>query len=247
MTMVHNEAVFLPIWLAYYSRFFEPEDIFVLDNDSTDGSTEGDGFVRIPAPHDTVDHAWMARTLERFQHELLDRYEIVLVTEVDEIVAPVTEWGTLGEYLDGFDEEWVNCLCYEILHMKEEEPSIRLDQPILEQRRYWYPNDGYDKPAVATVPMSWGLGLHGRGDHQAKIDPDLRLIHLHRMDYDICLERHRTRRRRRWASRDQSESWGAHNQITDEAEFERWFYEDSCFDSIEIRPEEVPTGWRGLF
>ena len=43
VTMVHNESVFLPIWLRYYSRFFAPEDIYVLDNDSTDGSTDRGG------------------------------------------------------------------------------------------------------------------------------------------------------------------------------------------------------------
>ncbi len=84
--MVHNEPFFLPIWLRYYSRFFAAEDIYVLDNDSTDGSTDRDGFVRIPVSHDRVDHTWMVRTIEELQHELLERYDVVLVTDVDEIV-----------------------------------------------------------------------------------------------------------------------------------------------------------------
>ena len=44
---------------------------------------------------------------------------MVLVTDVDEIVAPVPEWGPLDHYLDHFDEEWVNCLGYEILHQRD--------------------------------------------------------------------------------------------------------------------------------
>lgn len=48
ITIVHNEPVFLPIWLRYYARFFGAEDLYVLDNDTTGGSTDGDGFVRIP-------------------------------------------------------------------------------------------------------------------------------------------------------------------------------------------------------
>ena len=32
-TMVQNEAVFLPIWLRYYSRFFAPDDIYVFDHE----------------------------------------------------------------------------------------------------------------------------------------------------------------------------------------------------------------------
>ena len=49
VTMVHNEPVFLPIWLRYYSRFFAPDDIYVLDNDThATARPTGDGFVRIP-------------------------------------------------------------------------------------------------------------------------------------------------------------------------------------------------------
>ena len=127
--MVHNEPVFLPIWLGYYSRFFDPPNIYVFDNESDDGSTDRDGFVRMPVRHNRVDHTWMLRTIQDFQHELLDRYDVVLVTDVDEIVAPDPRWGTLGEYLDRFDEEWVNCLGYELLHVREEEPPLRLDRP----------------------------------------------------------------------------------------------------------------------
>lgn len=247
ITMVHNEPIFLPIWLRYYSRFFAPEDMFVLDHETSDGSTERDGFVRIPVEHDSVDHTWMVRTIEELQHDLLDRYDVVVVTDVDEIIAPVPTHGNLGDYLDRFDEDWVNCLGYEILHMKESEPPLRLGVPILDQRSHWYFNGAYDKAALAMVPMSWRPGFHGRSDFEFNPDPDLRLIHLHRMDYGICIERHRTRDRRPWAPQDADERWAIHNRITDEAEFESWFYEDSCFDGFEMRVERIDPMWRGVF
>jgi Glycosyl transferase family 2 len=247
ITIVHNENVFLPIWLSYYSRFFAAQDIYVLDNESTDGSTSRPGFVRIPVAHDRVDHVWMVRTIEDLQHELFSRYDLVLVTDVDEIIAPAPQVGTLGGYLDRFDEEFVNCLGYELLHQRDREPALQLDRPILDQRHCWFFNGGYDKAAVATIPMRWRPGFHGREDFQYHLDPDLRLIHLHRMDYGICLERHRTRQRRTWAEHDTREGWARHNQIIDESEFERWFYEDSCFEGFEIQPEEIQAPWRGLF
>jgi hypothetical protein len=247
ITMVHNEPVFLPIWLGYYSRFFGPEDIYVFDNETDDGSTQRDGFVRIPVRHNRVDHTWMLNTIQDLQHELLERYDMVLVTDVDEIVGPDPSWGTLGEYLDRFDEEWVNCLGYELLHVRDEEPPLQLDQPILSQRRYWYFNDAYNKAALASVPMEWTPGFHGRTDGSYALDPDLRMIHLHRMDYQICLERHRTRSRKRWARRDARRGWASHNRIVDEQEFERWFYEDAYFERFEVRPERIPEAWRGLF
>jgi hypothetical protein len=41
VTMAHNEAVFLPIWWKYYARFFAPEDIYIIDHDTTDASPRG--------------------------------------------------------------------------------------------------------------------------------------------------------------------------------------------------------------
>ena len=247
ITMVHNEPVFLPIWLGYYSRWFRPEDIYVLDNETTDGSTERDGFVRVPVAHDRVDHTWMVRTIEELQQELVDRYDVVLVTDVDEIVTPVPECGTLAEYLDRFDEEYVNCLGYEILHRPTEEPPLDLARPVLDQRGWWFINDGYDKAALATVPMRWRPGFHGREDYGFNPDPDLRLVHLHRMDYELCRERHRTRRRRAWAEEDVRLRWATHNRLTEDAEFDRWFHADSGFEGIPIAPERIPASWRGLF
>jgi hypothetical protein len=246
ITMVHNEPVFLPIWLGYYSRFFDPQDIYVFDNESDDDSAGGGGFVRMPVRHGRVDHTWMLRTIQDLQHELLGHYDMVLVTDVDEIVAPDPRWGTLGDYLDRFDEEWVNCLGYELLHLRDEEPPLRLDRPILAQRRYWYFNDAYNKAALASAPMEWTPGFHGRTDGSYNLDPDLRMIHLHRMDYELCLQRHRIRSRRRWARRDARRGWAGHNRIVEEAEFERWFYEDAYFERFEVKPERIPEAWRGL-
>jgi glycosyl transferase family 2 len=247
ITMVYNEPVFLPLWLRYYSRFFRSEDIYVLDNETSDGSTSRDGFVRIPVKHESVDHTWMLRTVQELQHELLGRYELVLVTDVDEIVAPAPRRGNLDEYLEGFDEDWVNCLGYELLHMRKSEPPLDLSRPVLDQRGWWFFNGACDKAALATVPMEWRPGFHGREDFHYRLDPDLRLIHLHRMDYDICLARHRNRRAKPWAEHDARAGWALHNRITDEAEFERWFYEDSCFEDFEIKPERIPPSWRGVF
>lgn len=249
ITIVHDEAAFLPVWLGYYSRFFAAADIYVLDHQTTDGSTDRDGFVRIPVSHESVDHTWMVRTIESVQHELLDGvYDTVLVTDVDELVAPDPRHGTLGDYLDRFDEDFVNCLGYEILQLPDEAP-LDPDRPVLEQRRWWFANDGYDKPALATVPMTWKPGFHSRADGEMNLDPDLRLVHLHRMDYGICLARHRQRFELAWDERDVGAGWASHNRIAEEDEFDRWFYEDSCFEGagIHIDPEPIPSAWRGLF
>jgi hypothetical protein len=247
VTMVHNEPVFLPLWLGYYGRYFGPQDIYVFDNETTDGSTERPGFVRMPAERDSVDALWTLDTIQSFQHELMNSYELVVVTDVDEFVCPVPKHGTLGDYLDSFDEEWVNCLGYELLHRRELEAPLDLGKPIMSQRHWWFPNGAYDKATLTTAPLTWRAGFHGRADYHYNLDPDLRLIHLHRMDYDICHDRHRSRGGRRYADLDEEKKWALHNRITDDAQFERWFYEDSCFEGLEIKLEEIPSNWQEAF
>lgn len=243
ITIVHNEPVMLPLWLRYYSRFFAPQDIYVLDNGGA-----GDGpFNRVAVEHETVDHEWMVGTVERLQHELIERYDVVVVCDVDELVVANPAHGTLGDYLDRFEEEWVNCLGYELLHIKDSEPELELERPILRQRGHWFFNGAYDKAAVAMVPMHWRPGFHGRADSKYNLEPDLRLVHLHRMDFALCRERHRIRSRKAWAERDARDGWARHNQIVEEGEFEHWFYEDSSTPWVSIDPEPIPQLWRAAF
>jgi hypothetical protein len=248
LTIVHNEPVFLPIWLGYYSRFFAPEDIYVLDHETSDGSTNRDGFVRIPVTHESVDHMWMVRTIEQQQHELFERYDVVLVTDVDEIVAPLPECGTLGEYIDRLDEEeFRTCYGFELIHLIDREGPFDPSRKVLDQRRHWFHNGAYSKSALTMKPCRWEPGFHARADGRRHLDPDLRLIHLHRMDYDICLARHRYRRGRRWNERDLSENWARHNLVVDDDDFARWFYGDNSVDDLELRVQEMPASWKGLF
>ena len=75
LTMVHNESVFLPLWLRYYSRFFAPRT-------STSSTTTrptvrrragGSSGSRSPTTRSTTP-GWCGRS--RTQHELLDRYDV---------------------------------------------------------------------------------------------------------------------------------------------------------------------------
>jgi hypothetical protein len=255
ITVVHNEPVFLPIWLSYYSRFFAPDDLYVIDNETTDGSTDIGGFVRIPGKYDPV-ASGNVKAVEKLQHELLEgEYDVVLVTDVDEIVTPTPEWGTLGEYMDEFTESFVTCIGYELLHMIDREEPYDPSRPILDQRGYWFANGAYNKSALATEPMSWVPGFHHRTDERVNYDPDLRLIHLHRMDYEICRARHLSRMDGTSTELDREDGPSVSNWPGEEGDFgrwfygQRWFYEDSEFedDDVQIAVERIPESFRGLF
>jgi hypothetical protein len=249
VTMVRNESVFLPIWLRYYSRFFSPEDIYVLDHGSNDGSTAGGGFVRIPVEHPVVDWGWHRDAIQAQQHALLERYDTVLVTDVDEIVAPDPATGDLGAYLAAFaasGRDFVTCRGYEVIHMRDQEPPFDPARGVLAQRGWWFFNPAYSKPLLARVPMHWHGGMHNRTDGLVAEDGCLHLLHLHRMDYDLCLARHQQRVSVPWNARDWNEGWGYQNRIVEPESFARWFYEDSCVSGFPVVPEPIPPAWRAV-
>jgi len=248
VTIVHNEPFFLPIWLDYYSRFFASDDIYVLDHDSNDGSTDIGGFHRIPVSHEGVDHKWMLDTVTNLQHELQHRYDTVLVCDVDEIMAPDPRLGDLGAYLDRFDDPFIASVGFEVLHDPTTEPAFDPDRGVMEQRGTWFASSAYNKPVLGTEPLEWISGFHGLADARFNMDPNLYLIHLHRLDYAQCKRRHHLRRNLTWAEDDLARNYAVHNLVHEGDEFDRWFAtEKNGLDDTPMTTEPIPDFWRDAF
>jgi len=229
-TIVQNEPVFLPLWLTYYRRHFEAADIYVLDHDSTDGSTAGlDGWCHVVPVHrgKSFDHQWLRGTVQAFQQFLLQSYRAVLFAEADElVVADPTRHHGLAGYIRNLRAPAACCTGYNIVHYPDE-PELRFDLPILRQRRYWHRASRYCKRLLSTVPLAWSVGFHEETRiPQAAPDPGLFLFHLHRVDYGYCLARHRAAAGRDWNELDVRICHGWQNRIVDDEPFHRWFYGD---------------------
>jgi hypothetical protein len=224
-TIVRNEAELLPLWLAHYRRFFEKDDLYVLDHDSTDGSTQAVAGA-------------MLHTVERFQSFLLASYETVLFAEVDEfIVADPARYAGLDSYIEQLREPAACCTGFNVVHYPPE-PPLRLDRPILRQRRFWHRCAGYSKRLIAKAPLEWGPGFHFEYRFpRIAPDPDLYLVHLHRADYERCLSRHRAAAASNWSEADVAAGWGAHHRIVDTVEFRHWFFN---IDVGAPDPEPIP-------
>ncbi len=172
----------------------------------------------------------------------------MLVTDVDEIVAPRLTSARSGTTSTASRRSFVNCLGYELIHLVDREGPFDPARKVLDQRGHWFANDIYDKPALTTradALATWTSTERWTG--RCGPIPISYLIHLHRMDYEICLARHRYRQARAWNERDVELGWARHNRITDDAEFARWFYEDSNVGWTEIVIEPIPAAWRDVF
>jgi hypothetical protein len=244
-TIVHDEALMLPLWLRYYGRYFDPDDLYVLDHASTDGSTvDLHRNCRVVAVHHeaSFDHQWLKSTVETFQEFLLGSYDTVLFAEVDElVVADPRKYSGLDSYVDLLPpSSAARCVGFDVVHQPEEAP-LRFDAPVLAQRRYWKASLLYNKRLLSRIPLRWSDGFHQ--EYRAPddpADPDLLLVHLHRVDYDACLSRHRAAAAREWNELDIVRGDGAHNRIVEDNEFESWFRGDSdAAGPAELIPEHI--------
>jgi Glycosyl transferase family 2 len=249
-TIARNEAAFLPIWLRYYRRHFDPVDIYVLDNDTADGSTDGlEGTCNVVPVHRAESPegggasllVWLVGTVEDFQAFLLRSYDAVLFAEVDELIVPdPRSYRGLGDYIDRLEGPAACCTGYNVVHDPDEEPPLRFDEPILRQRRYWQLSPRwYSKRVLGRIPLSWNVGFHDEYNAPGvEPDPELLLIHLHRVDYEYCQARHRASASREWPEDDLRFNLSWHQRIAEPEEFRDWFFRG---EDLEGTPrEEIP-------
>ena len=219
-TIARNEPVFLPLWLRYYGRHFDPADIYVLDHDSSDGSTAdpAGAFTRVPIHRDRIfDHMWLKGTVEDFQAFLLRSYGAVLFAEVDELViADPSRYSGLGAYVGALDGPAACCTGYSVVHYPDEgERPLDFERPVLAQRRYWHRSPPYSKRLLGRIPLAWNVGFH-----QEFNAPD-----------------------GQWSEEDVMWNLGWHRRVVEPDEFRDWFFhgEDLGIPEREEIPERLKT------
>ena len=229
--MVKNENVFLPIWLKYYSRAIDGKDIYVFDHRTTDGSVEkckndyAFNTIHLDYPL-SFDHLWFKFVADTVQKKLLNHYEYVIFTDIDEIILPdVNKYRDLNDYIQKLHQDYVRCSGYDLIHLPhKDEPPYNTSQSVLSQRRFWYQTHWYNKTLISRKPLNWEVGFHEVRNLDAEVDPDLMLIHLHKLDFDLCWATSFERARLKWPHEDVMANRGWQNRITDIDRF-RDYYE----------------------
>lgn len=238
-TIAKNESVHLPMWVDYYrDQGFDDKDIIVLNHESTDGSTS-----KLTCRVETVrnplafDHYWLKNTVQKWFKALLDDYEFVVFTEADELL-----WSVVGlkEYVDRLPMSAARSVGYELIHMKDKgELPLDLNKKILEQRQWWFASPAYCKTLIANYPLEWMCGFHHCiNAPQVDSDCELLLVHLHRMDYDIALERHKQRTMMVWNPDDLAHGRGKQSLLVGDA-FDKWFYQDRNQHELGTKPQPI--------
>lgn len=239
-TIVKDEDYFLPIWIKHYKKYFNNEDIYVLDHDSVDGSTSNLD-VNITKVHRDLafDHQWLVDTVQAYQQQLLEQYEVVVFAEADELLYSIER--PLNELIDAFiadpNQPYLTCNGYEVIHNIDKEKSITPEDSIIENRNEWFKYFPYDKTLISKIPLKWVWGFHDPIGTPRNYSHELFMFHLHRVDFELMLKRH-NRRANKWIIKDDGPHAGAYHKIGDRDGVLKYFYNPEGLQTIPI--ETIP-------
>ncbi len=181
VTMVRDELAMLPRWLAHYGRECGVENLFVIDDNTTDGSTDDlpCSVIRVPDWGDRHFELTRMKLVSGIASGLLAAYDAVLFADADEfLVADPQRHGGLRDLLaQRPDAQALGAMNLNVVHDAAREPALDPDRPVLEQRRLATFVPLMCKPMLKRVDAPWVAASHGL-TVPFEIDPDLYMFHL---------------------------------------------------------------------
>jgi glycosyl transferase family 2 len=188
VTMVYNEPVMLSLWAKYYSKNFGAASCYVVDHGSTDGSTANLDVNLLRIPRSPMNDIKRAEFLSSFCSSLLEWYESVIYTDVDEFLVPdPANYVSLNDFCQRLNNPVTTAIGFDVQHIPELEGPLSADVPVLRQRRWVRFSFAMCKPLVTTTPIKWTPGFHS--SDQATTFDRLFLFHLHNYDLDTAMQR----------------------------------------------------------
>ena len=203
LTLANNDHKFLPIWLRYYMRHVHDEDIYILDYNTTDGSTSMNLPLHINIIHlemkpsitnvitEAIDKESKLEYIMFYQKRLLQAgYKCVLYTAVDEYLIPDPNKFPNGliQYLNHFIyDHSINVVSiprYEIIpkNISDEftsaEQDLDWDKSLLYQRYFWFRNAHPNK-----IHLTKAINV----EIKPKFDESIRLLQFTYADARYCL------------------------------------------------------------
>lgn len=184
-TQAYNEGDMLLYWEDYYAKLVGHENLYVLNNASTDGSCArlDKRTSVINMPPGPVDHVHFAQSHGYFLRFLLLKYDWVIKVDADELLA--CEDGlveTLARTPSGIyrPEQAV-----EVVHDMAREPSFDFSSSVGAQRGTFVKGtELLLRPIICGKPASWTAGNHLAHEFNSVL-PGFVVAHLKYFDFDF--------------------------------------------------------------
>lgn len=200
-TQTYNEGDMLLYWEAYYGRLVGHENLFVLNNASTDGSCArlDPRTSVINMPKAPVDHEHFAQAQGYLQRFLLLKYDWVIKVDTDELLAVEGDLvETLARTPSG---TYKPDLAIEVVHDTDNEAPFDFSQPVGIQRKHFVRGTKLlIRPIVSSVPTTWTSGNH-MSHELAEVMPGLVDAHLKYFDLNFLLSKNT-----KWSGMNQTEN-----------------------------------------
>jgi hypothetical protein len=191
ITFCRDEGRMLPLWIKYYGGQFGTDNLYVVDDNSEDGSTDDlpCDVLHIPPIRGGKFNTTRMAMVGNLGRSLLELYDVVMFCDTDEFIVPDPDrYAGLKEYVEAQSGlNAVGSLGFNVVHNVGSEPPLDLTQPLLGQRQLAKFLPLMCKPAVKWVPEHWSAGTHGVRTPYA-VDPDLWMFHMKFGDRDHLQE-----------------------------------------------------------
>jgi len=215
-TFARNEPIRLPIWLNHYRQFITDEDIYVIDQNTTDGSTSNLTCNVINEPHEGVfDHAWLRQMLTRNLKELLKKYHIVVLNECDELMVTHNNENLKDYLIKTYKQQPLKngtTSLFDVLQVDNEQDYV-LGDKISKIRNYLYKWTGALKHTIHTsCSKELPNGFHsGYGN----FDSNLSTIHIQCLNSSYFTEKinQRIKEKEVHGQGDDYVCWDAHYKV----------------------------------
>ena len=187
ISTVWNETERLPRWLSHYGAAVGPENLFVVDDGSDDGSTDDIAPVNVVRwPRGRYDNRARVERVSALAAELLGRYRTVVYADCDEFLVPF-DGSSLADWLRRDHPPTVTAIGLDVLEVPNADAAFDPARPLLSQRRRARLNPTYCKPLVTRTAIRWRPGFHF-SDADVAFD-DLLLLHTRYADRGLGLRR----------------------------------------------------------
>ncbi len=198
ITMVRDGGFFLQKWIDWYGSQLGKENLWIIF-DGLDQvppeCTAGCNIQLAERVEGKVSQADRGRIaiLSELAGSLLDSYDMVIGTDVDEFIVPDPLCGlSLRDYLSSIDTATGKAFsplgCDVVQNLSCEEQLDR-SRPVLGQRRFALLSTRYTKASILCSKAEWGSGFHRVRGCNLKILPQLYLFHFGCADAAAVLDK----------------------------------------------------------